>query len=63
MEYHVKKVHDLLEESMYILYNMEVAKGKLPDTLDKAWKDIDTAHKKLCAYLKNAFRKDCGACG
>ena len=52
MEDHVKKIHDLLEESMYILYNIEVNNGRLPNILDEAWKDIDAAYKKLCAYLR-----------
>lgn len=52
MEDRVKKIHDLLEESMYILYDMEAFDDKFPTILYEVWKDIDAAHKKLCVYLR-----------
>ena len=52
MEDRVKKVHDLLEESMYILYDMEAWDGKLPTPLDEAYKDIDKAFRNIRAYLR-----------
>ena len=52
MEDRVKKILDLLEESMYILYDMEAFDDKFPTTLYEVWEDIDAAHKKLCAYLR-----------
>ena len=52
MEDRVKKICDLLEESMYILYDMEAWDGKLPTLLDEAYKDIDKAHRNICTYLR-----------
>ena len=52
MEDRVKKVHDLLEESMYILYDMEAWDGKLPTLLDEAYKDIDKAFRNVREYLR-----------
>lgn len=52
MEDRVKKILDLLEESMYILYDMEAFDDKFPTILYEVGKDIDAAHKKLCAYLR-----------
>lgn len=55
MEDRVKKICDLLEESMYILYDMEAFDDKFPAILYEAGKDIDKVHKNLFEYLKNAF--------
>lgn len=52
VEDRVKKICDLLEESMYILYDMEAWDGKLPTLLDEASKDIDKAHKNIREYLR-----------
>ena len=48
MEDRVKKICDLLEESMYILYDMEAFDDKFPTILYEASKDIDKAHKNIC---------------
>lgn len=55
MEDRVKKIHDLLKESMYILYDMEVWDGKLPTLLDESYKDIDKAFRNVREYLEEVM--------
>jgi hypothetical protein len=52
VEDRVKKICDLLEESMYILYDMEAFDDKFPAILYEAGKDIDKVHKNLFEYLR-----------
>ena len=60
---HVRDIHNLLESALCTMYDVEGCYRAewgldLPTSLDDARRNLDLAHKNICAFLAGTFKKN-----